>query len=315
MTGPDQTRSAALRHPHLQTVVSSIGRRWSRRAALKSLERVQRRVVLTTADGVRLESFVNLQPEPAPLAIVIAGWLGCHTSTYVTSLAHGLWTSGFSVARLNLRDHGGSAGLNEDLFNSARLDEVVDACAQLSLMESVRQTGLIGFSLGGNFAIRVAGRLDLETVAVCPAIDPATTMQAIDNGPAMYRLWFVRKWHRALRAKADAFPDRYDFSSALGLSGVGPLTDYFVSEHSEFRNTADYFAAYDLRHSPLPDNVLVVATEDDPIVPYAALDTLAPRERVATVETGGHCGFLANWRLDSHLDPWAVGYFQERLRT
>ena len=74
----------------------------------------------------------------------------------------------------------------------------------------------------------------METVAVCPAMDPATTMHQIDNGWIGYRLFFVRKWHRALRAKQRAFPDHYRFEQALQLRSVSALTDLFVSEHTDY---------------------------------------------------------------------------------
>ena len=74
--------------------------------------------------------------------------------------------------------------------------------------------GVLGFSLGGNFALRVARALQIPTLAICPAIDPEATMRAIDAGWTGYRWYFIRKWHRALKAKQQAFPDRYDFSPA-----------------------------------------------------------------------------------------------------
>ena len=69
-----------------------------------------------------------------------------------------------------------------------------------------------GFSLGGNFSLRVAIRapdagIDLrKVVAVCPVLEPANTMEALELGWFGFRQYFVRKWKRSLLAKEACFP-------------------------------------------------------------------------------------------------------------
>ena len=64
---------------------------------------------------------------------------------------------------------------------------------------------LAGFSLGGNFFLRVAARardagIELErVVAVCPVLDPEHTLVRLESGWALYR--------QVLRLEVAAFAD------------------------------------------------------------------------------------------------------------
>ena len=66
-----------------------------------------------------------------------------------------LLVRGFDVFRLNFRDHGDTHHLNEGLFHSNRIDEVVRAAVALSERYPIRPLVAAGYSLGGNFALRM----------------------------------------------------------------------------------------------------------------------------------------------------------------
>jgi predicted alpha/beta-fold hydrolase len=303
-----------LRNPHVQTLLASVGRRSdvARRAA--ALLASSRPELVTCSDGVLLQAWLNDPPAQgaeAPTIVLIHGWLGSADSSYVLSAATELLAAGFRVARLNLRDHGGTEELNEELFHSARTREVVDAVRQLT---AAHGGGVLGFSLGGNFALRVARELALPTLAVCPAIDPANTMRAIDEGWVAYRWYFLRKWRRALAAKQRAFPDRYDFTPAFGLRSVAALTDLFVREYTEYGATGEYLARYTLTGPALDGTrATIVTAEDDPIIPWRDFGRLPATLEIVAAPWGGHCGFVEGARDPSWLDRFAVRFFQDAL--
>ena len=65
------------------------------------------------------------------------------------------------MVRLNLRDHGNTAHLNSGLFHSALSHEVIELAKHLMakaqpINGAKVPCGLIGYSLGGNFALRLA---------------------------------------------------------------------------------------------------------------------------------------------------------------
>ena len=172
----------------------------------------------------------------------------------------------------------------------------------------------MGFSLGGNFALRVARRLaDVHTLAVCPAIEPERTMHRIDRNP-VYQRYFVRKWRRQWRGKQAAFPEQYDFAPAMALSTVSALTDYFVHRHSGFPTTDSYFEAYDLSGNALAGvDAHVLMAADDPIIALSQFDNLPASIAVEITDHGGHGAYLSDWRLNSWVDGYAVEHFRRKL--
>ena len=84
--------------------------------------------VVACGDGVRL--LLHHTPPHSGgrgLVFLIHGWEGSANSTYMLACATRLWAAGYRIVRLNLRDHGASHHLNEALFHSCRLDEVIGA--------------------------------------------------------------------------------------------------------------------------------------------------------------------------------------------
>jgi predicted alpha/beta-fold hydrolase len=300
-----------IRSRHLQTVLGSRGRGfWVRRRAADLMARSAVRI-LETPDGVRLEVREALQAAPAPAVVILHGWLGHSDSGYVLSAAAELWKAGFSVFRLNLRDHGDTAHLNEEMFHSARIDEVVAALELLGETDGVTRLGVVGFSLGGNFALRVARATGLDTLAVCPAVDPALTMTSIDGGLPIYRWFFVRKWHRALHQKARAFPGRYRFDEALRLKTVSELTELFVADHTDFPSVEAYFAAYSLIGNALEGvSAKVVFAEDDPVIPAESFRALPDTIRTVATRFGGHCAFVETLPEPTWVDRHIVEHFE-----
>lgn len=297
----------ALSNPHIQTIFSSVARRPVLARRLREFNaRTEQRLI--EVSGVRLTVLVN--DAPGPLIMLIPGWLGSAESTYAQSMAALLHQQGFAVARINLRDHGGSVHLNEGLFHSALTDEVVALVSALRAQFPGPQ-GLVGFSLGGNFALRVARALPgLKTLAICPAIEPEATMYQIDRSP-IYQRYFVGKWQKLWREKQTAFPDQFDFSRAINLTTVNALTDYFVRYHTDFRNCAEYFSAYDLSGSALAGvEAQILLAEDDPIIPKAHFADLPNSLTIETTMQGGHGAYLENWHLDAWVDRYASHFFE-----
>jgi uncharacterized protein len=300
-----------LRHAHIQSALASFKpRNWPRRG--HALARVARAHVLDCGEGVRLQGWHSPQDgrEPLGLAVLIHGWEGSHESVYLYSLACTLFEAGYNVFRLNLRDHGGTHALNEDLFHSARIQEVIGAVRAAGALDPARPLFVIGFSLGGNFALRIALRRAAQgvrpnlVVGICPAIQPAATLQALDHGPRMFHRYFLKKWRRTLLAKAAAWPGRYDFSEVFPLTRFTDITAAFVERYTEYGVLEKYLEAYTLAPEAINAAgvpVAIITAQDDPVVPYAGFTGLAPRDglQLLAPRYGGHCGFVENLRLRS----------------
>jgi predicted alpha/beta-fold hydrolase len=315
-----------LRNAHLQSVLGNLPLQgWLVRRRAERLLASSREWLLDCGDGVRLQGFYSPQAEPGRagvgrLAVLLHGWEGSASSSYVLSCAALLYQRGFAVARLNLRDHGSTHALNRDLFHSCRLPEVVGAIRALSARLPEARLYLGGFSLGGNFMLRVAADGDApETiagvVAISPVIDPQATLRALEQGLGLYRRYFVRRWTRSLRTKERAWPGAHDFADLWQLQDLRRMTAALVGRHTDFATLEAYLEGYALTGKRLeslraPASILLSA--DDPIIPVADLERLARSELLTVVRTehGGHCGFMERWGRPSFADGYMLAQFE-----
>jgi predicted alpha/beta-fold hydrolase len=307
-----------LRNADVQASLASSGFRRGRveRDAVALLA-ASREEIIECNDGVRLQAW-HTPPagETGRTAILLHGWEGSSRSVHVLSGAAALWARGFRVVRINMRDHGDTHHLNRGIFHSCRLDEMVDAVRWVGERFPGEQLGLAGFSLGGNFALRIAaaaGR-DLRlarVVAVCPVLDPAETMLALDAGSLIYRLYFLVKWRRSLERKAELFPDDYQFGSLKRFRSLTAMTDFFVTRYTDYPDLHSYLRGYAITGDRLaglavPSRLLLA--DDDPVIPPQTVAQVAgsPLLRIERSRFGGHCGFVQDFRLRTWLDDYLV---------
>jgi hypothetical protein len=305
-----------LASPHVQSILTSgpLRRSKVRKRAGDYQARSEARI-LTARDGTRLLGFSARAPGDRrdALVIMLHGWEGSVDSNYLLSTAVAFDRAGFDTFRLNFRDHGDSHHLNEGLFHSCLLEEVLDAVAEVAGDYRAGPVFLVGFSLGGNFALRVARHaadrdLDLERViAVSPVIRPRHVLEAMESGLPIYERYFVHKWRRSLRHKQSLYPERYNLGEWFRLSRLRHQTDWLVDRHTEFPHLDAYLDGYSVAGdylAGLETSTLIITAADDPIIPIEDIRAL-PRPPALDIEVhahGGHCGFLANWRLDSWIE-------------
>ena len=311
---PDFRPPGLLRNRHIQSVMTQAPwRRGRARAnATAMLDRAQTEI-LDCGDDVRLQGHLSRADNERGLVVLLHGWEGSADSSYVLSAGAALFGAGFSVYRLNLRDHGDTAGLNRELFHSCRIDEVVGAIRAITALHSSRRFAIVGQSLGGNFALRVAARaadagirLD-RVIAICPVLQPRHTMQALDRGPWFYRRHFLNRWRRSLSAKAEAFPDYYEFGDLGRFETLTAMTAFFVDRYTEFDGLDRYLNGYALVGRALDSLACacrIVLASDDPIIPIADLEEISRPSglQVDIAAFGGHCGFVDRIAGSSWID-------------
>ncbi len=311
-----------LRNPHVQTLAGSgWPRNWLLKRHTTRLSAEAEDVILECSDGVKLHGLYNANPHPERgLAILLHGWEGSAESSYQLSTACTLADAGFDVFRLHLRDHGPSHNLNPELFNSSRLQEVVDAIREIERLYPNERSYLAGHSLGGNFSLRVAAIAPKEglnlrqVVAVCPVLNPARTMYTLENDQPFYHKYFVRKWKRSLRSKLEHFPELGYEEDLLDLHSLAEMNDFFVPNFTNFKDSESYYSAYALTGDTLAGLQVpsqLILSQDDPIIPIDDLLDVARTESlcIETPRFGGHCGFLKNWRLQGWIDQRLLELF------
>jgi predicted alpha/beta-fold hydrolase len=304
-----------LKHRHVQSLLAGWPwrQRWLRRRA-SALLTASRDVIVDCGADVRLLGHYSAQPaEPRGLAILLHGWEGSAEANYVVSVGGLLYDAGFSVFRLNFRDHGNTFALNRELFHSCRIDEVVGALAAIAKRYPAKATFVVGHSLGGNFALRAAARAPAagialtKVVAVCPVLRPSSTMRALEDGLWVYREYFLRRWRRSLLAKAACYPELYDFGDLRRFRTLTATTEFFATRYASFPDLDSYLNGYAITGdalSRLEVPAKIIAAADDPVIPVDDFADLAatPALSIQVFPHGGHCAFLEDFALRSWVD-------------
>jgi hypothetical protein len=316
-----------LRNPHLQSALSSMPMR--RAGGLRALERCGARTeehIVDGGDGVRLFGLHSRVEgrDARGLVLLLHGWEGSVDSSYMRHTAAHLLTRGFDVFRLNFRDHGETHHLNEGIFHSCRLSEVVHAARWIAdRFPSPAFLGA-GYSLGGNFMLRLAlaapeaGIPLRHGAAVCPAVDPAAVMTALETGPAFYHWYFMKKWRGSLRKKRALFPSQHAFDDHVLAQDMRGLTRWLVESYTSLGGVEDYFDGYAVaggRLANLQVPVSVLAAADDPIIPVDTLKALQlpSHSTLEIAEHGGHCGFIEGPDLRGFAERWVAAKLEVAL--
>ncbi|MFT5140081.1 MAG: putative alpha/beta-fold hydrolase [Lysobacterales bacterium] len=311
-----------LRSAHIQSMLGSGSlRRMLVLARSKELLAAEQEWLLDCGKGIRLIGHYSSRPvNRAGLAVLIHGWEGSSRSNYILSTGAKLFDQGFNVFRLNLRDHGDSHHLNPGVFHSCRLQEVIGALGDMQNRMTASNWVIAGFSLGGNFALRVAlhgaeSGLSIDRcVSICPVLNPEHVLKSMEDGPTFYEDYYNRKWAKSLRKKQACFPDRYDYKEWHRLPDMRERTRYLATRYYGYQTLEEYFEGYSIAGDRLagltvPSSILT--SMDDPVVPVGDTNSLPdePNIEIDVTEHGGHCGYLKNWKLES----WAEDYILDRF--
>ena len=290
-----------LRGGHVQTVASFlIARRFHLPAPEERLIEVE--------PGVQVLCHCHWQADRAHALtiIVVHGLEGSSESQYMLGVTEKALAAGMNVIRYNQRNCGGTDALAPVLYHSGLSNDVAAVAREVIGRDGVSRLALVGFSMGGNIVLKLAGEWgsqappQFRAVAVCcPAIDLAPSADALHE-PAnriyeKYFLWALR--HRMLQ-KARLFPDHFDVSRLRGIRSMREFDDKVTAYYCGFTGVDDYYdrasAAHVLERIAVP--ALVLHAANDPFIRITAETRrrISSNQNITFVETadGGHCAFI-----------------------
>ncbi|MBN8582676.1 MAG: alpha/beta fold hydrolase [Anaerolineae bacterium] len=262
-----------------------------------------REVLLNPIPNVTLQGFYSPHPQAKGVVMLLHGWEGSVNSAYVLRTGKFLYEHGYSVFRLNYRDHGDTHHLNPGLFYAILLDEVFASVQAVAGYETHKPYFLLGFSMGGNFALRVARKCAAQPIpnlkhifSISPVLDPEKSTVAIDQHP-MLKKYFRRGWSRSLLKKQSLYPQLYNFDEGFKYNNLMAMTEWMLQHYSEYPIMRDYFRQYALLNDALTAlNVptTIITAQDDPVIPIADFYDLklSPTTELIIHPHGGHNGFF-----------------------
>ena len=75
----------------------------------------------------------------------------------MVGLADKAFARGFNVVRLNQRNCGGTESLSAGLYHSGLTHDPLAVMRELAATDGVTRFGVVGYSLGGNLTLKLAG--------------------------------------------------------------------------------------------------------------------------------------------------------------
>ena len=268
-------------------------------------------IPLRDGSGDRLAARFHAGPHPGPALILVPGLTGCEGSPAVLQAAAVWLRNGAHVLRLNLRGAPPGAAIARSLHHMDRVGDLADACEALAEGDSgIQRHGifLVGFSLGGALALRLAASGMLpEAVRAVVSISAPLDFEAAANSLARRRNRFYERWllarmmdqSRHVWERAPA-PVRDALARARHIRD---FDDAFISGIAGYHGAREYYAACspqrgidDIR---IPS--LILHADDDPWVPPPAVQSRPPVQ-IAISRGGGHVGFHGRGsRIPWHL--------------
>ncbi len=217
-----------LRGGHLQTLASFF---LPRRILLPPAE--ERLIEVEAGVKVRCQCHWQDDRQRALTMIIVHGLEGSSDSQYMLGTADKALAAGMNVVRMNQRNCGGTERLAPTLYHSGRSSDLAAVAGNLIEQDRLSRLALVGFSMGGNLVLKLAGEWGRggppqfrAVAAVCPAMDLAASADALHlRGNRLYECYFLWKLRQRLRAKAHFFPQTFDPSRLRGVSSLRDFDD------------------------------------------------------------------------------------------
>ena len=290
---------------HAQTIGAYI---WPRRFRFAS-ERDEERL-FEVAAGVKVLAHCRWQADAKACPTIVAwhGIEGSTSSNYMQATAEKAFAAGFNIIRVNLRNCGGTEHLTSTIYHGGLSDDLGAVVKELIEQDHISRMLLVGYSLGGNLVLKLAGEYGanppeqiLAICAVSPSVDLSSSADMIlKRSNWIYHRNFVRNLKKRIRINHKLYPEFYDLTGLDDVRTLKEFDDRFTARAHGFVDADDYY----YRSSALRviDRIriptLIIHAEDDPFIPFAPLrdPVVANNPYILLVgpKEGGHVAFISD---------------------
>jgi uncharacterized protein len=290
--------------PHLQTVFTTFS------PAGHPPESTSLHVKVSEGDILSCKISTPKGWTPNQLTVALLHGLGgSEDSHYMIRLSRKFHHAGVRSVRINLRGCGSGVNLNKLPYTCGDSHDIKAVLETLKNDTPHSPIHLIGFSLGGNIIMKMAGELGdkaLELVdriiAVCPVIDLANSLDLITKqSHGLYHRYYLsqireqgKKWIRNMKISSIY---EYDKRVTVPLWGYANNHDYY-DKCSSRRHLSNIKVTCDL-----------LMAADDPFIDYSILrnSKLSLTTNAWLSRHGGHMGFIG--RSDKKKDIYWLDHF------
>ena len=299
-----------FRNPHLQTIAAHL---WTRQGEEDRFP-LHQRLYRTEPEVEVLVQSQFPRGRPAGDVVMVHGLEGSGQAGYVRSLSGAALRAGFAAHRFHMRTCGGTERLCPTLYHAGLTSDLHTVLCEFE-RDGRGPLFLVGFSLGGNVVLKLAGELAGSAGSlirgVCSVSAPldlaACARRVAEPDNRLYERRFLRRMRERLCATG-----RYREADFAGLGSVREVDDRITAPSFGFGNADNYYrtqsASQYLAAIAVP--ALLIHAQDDTLVPFASIAAARsnPHIELLAPEHGGHLGFLGRrphrfW-ADAALMDW-----------
>jgi predicted alpha/beta-fold hydrolase len=268
------------------------------------------------------------RPDRAPRGEIffVHGLEGSSAAGYARSMSYAALEAGYATHRFNMRSCGGTEHLALSNYHSGQTSDLFYV-----VQERRRKSGLpiylVGFSLGGNVVLKLAGELGDEArgllAAVCAVSTPidlkACSMALGKRGNFLYEQRFLQRLRERIRLRNKQAPEIYSLEPLKKIRTIYDFDDLYTGPLFGFGNADNYYTTQSANRfiGKIRVPALIIQAKDDPLIPFAVYDHPAFRENpcltLLAAEHGGHLGFIARHRPRFWLDRLVMGWLSDQL--
>jgi hypothetical protein len=304
-----------LSNPHILTI---LGNFWPRHYDFRRFP-MESHLIRTDPDTQVLVQTQRPSGEPIGEVTMVHGLEGAGDAGYIVSMAWAALQAGFVAHRFHMRTCGGTTVHCKTLYHGGLTS---DLRTFLERQQTALPHFLIGFSLGGNVSLKLAGELgetDLirGVCAISAPIDLALAARRIgqrDN--RFYEDRFLKRMKQRLIATG-----RYSAADLKSSRTLYEIDDKITAPSFGFGTADNYYKTQSAKNllSRIRVPALVIAAQDDTFIPFEMFLDPAfasnPCLKLLAPEHGGHLGFLARGPRRFWADEASIGFLSEIARA
>lgn len=237
------------------------------------------------------------------IMLLVHGLTGCQESTYMQRMCRRMQKKGYLVLRLNLRFSGPGKGLARKPYHCGVSDDTRFTLEWIKKQFPDSPVTQIGFSLGGNVTLKMAGEdgskpsgnLD-SIVAVSAPFDLELAAERFHMPQnRFFERFFLKYLKRDLELLEQFYPDMPRLKLDQDMT-IRKFDELHTAPMHGFKNAQDYYRQCSSIHY-IPEikvPTLILSAFDDPIADPTVLKNVSHSDNVDILLTqqGGHCGFL-----------------------
>ncbi|MBP88195.1 MAG: alpha/beta hydrolase [Planctomycetaceae bacterium] len=292
-------------------------------------------VDLPDGDKIVLHDDCPAEWKPGERAtLLLHGVTGCHGSPYLVRIAGKLNDAGVRTFRMDMRGCGAGMKLAQHPGHAGRSEDARAAVEAIHELCPRSPCTIIGFSLGGNIALKMLGEsgsqppANLDSgIAIAPPIDLVCCGENIERGfNRVFSRNFASALVRFVQDRREFMPGLANIQLAPAPRGIVDFDDRVTAPLSGFDGVWDYYrqcsALPRLNEIGIP--TLIITSHDDPVIPFEMFERaeLSPTTTLLATPQGGHVGYYAargpdpdRWWLDWRIIEWIRAQDRSNSKT